>query len=110
LRLLRIMFPYMLFICLTAVFMGMLNARGHFFIPASGALVMNLVMISSVFFLAPRMGDTLAQRIFALAIGVLVAGMAQAAFQLPWLRKEGFRYHWVSPWKDPTVKRVVRQM
>jgi putative peptidoglycan lipid II flippase len=110
LRLLRIMFPYMLLICLTAIFMGILNARGHFFIPASGALVMNLVMISSVFFLAPQMGDTLAQRIFALAIGVLVAGMAQAAFQLPWLRKEGFRYHWVSPWKDPTVKRVVRQM
>src|SRR5947209_6078838 len=34
LRLLRIMFPYMLFVCLTAIFMGMLNARGHFFIPA----------------------------------------------------------------------------
>ena len=37
-RLLRIMFPYMLVICLTAIFMGILNARGHFFIPASGAL------------------------------------------------------------------------
>jgi putative peptidoglycan lipid II flippase len=110
LRLLRVMFPYMLLICLTAVFMGILNARGHFFIPASGAVVMNAVMIASVFFLAPHMGATLRERIFALAFGVLVAGTAQAAFQLPWLRGEGFRYRWVSPWSDPTVKRVVRQM
>src|SRR5438876_3775411 len=48
LELLRVMFPYMLVICLTAVFMGMLNARGHFFIPAAGAVVLNLVMIAAV--------------------------------------------------------------
>ena len=110
LRLLRIMFPYMLLVCLTAVFMGMLNARGYFFIPATGTLVMNMVMIASVFFLAPRMGRALTQQIYALAFGVLVAGAAQAAFQLPSLRAEGFRYHWVSPWRDETVRRVVRQM
>jgi putative peptidoglycan lipid II flippase len=110
LRLLRIMFPYMLIICVTAVFMGILNARGHFFIPACGALVMNIVMIASVFLLAPHMGRTLNERVFALAIGVLVAGMGQALLQMPWLRKEGFRYHWVSPWRDETVRRVVRQM
>jgi putative peptidoglycan lipid II flippase len=110
LRLLRIMFPYMLLVCLTAVFIGMLNARGHFFIPASGALVMNAVMIASVYLLAPRMGTTLKTQIYALAFGVLVAGVAQAVFQLPSLRAEGFRYHWVSPWGDATVKRVVRQM
>ncbi|HWF17681.1 MAG TPA: murein biosynthesis integral membrane protein MurJ [Verrucomicrobiae bacterium] len=110
LRLLRIMFPYMLFICLTAIFMGMLNARGHFFIPAMGAVVMNVVMISAVYFLAPRMGATLEQKIFGLAIGVLVAGVAQAIVQLPSLRGEGFRYYWVSPWNDPTVRRVMRQM
>jgi putative peptidoglycan lipid II flippase len=110
LRLLRVMFPYMLLICLTAIFMGILNARGHFFIPASGALVMNLVMIASVYLLAPRMGKSLDQQIFGLAIGALVAGAAQALFQLPPLRREGFRYCWVSPWRDETVRRVVRQM
>ena len=110
LRLLRIMFPYMLVICLTAIFMGILNARGHFFIPASGALVMNTVMIASVLWVAPRFGPTLPRQIFALAFGVLVAGVAQAAFQLPTLWAEGFCYHWVSPWSNPTVSRVVRQM
>ena len=36
LRLVRLMFPYMLLVCLAAVFIGMLNARQHFFVPALG--------------------------------------------------------------------------
>lgn len=110
LELLRVMFPYMLLVCLAAVFMGMLNARGYFFIPAMGATMLNIVMIVSVLWLAPRMGRTLDTQIFGLAIGVLVAGVAQAAFQLPTLRREGFRYRWVSPWNNDSVRRVVIQM
>ncbi|MDB6124259.1 MAG: putative lipid flippase MurJ, partial [Pedosphaera sp.] len=110
LQLLRMMFPYVLLVCFTAVLMGMLNARGHFFIPAMGATALNVVMISSVLFLAPRMGTNLHEQVFALAIGVLVAGVAQAAFQIPSLHRDGFRYRWVSPWKDEMVRKVVRRM
>jgi putative peptidoglycan lipid II flippase len=110
LRLLQMMFPYMLLVCLAAAFMGMLNARGHFFIPAMGATMLNVVMIASVLWLAPRWGQTLNNQIFALAVGVLVAGVAQAAFQMPTLWRDGFRYHWVAPWGNETVRRVVRQM
>ena len=110
LRLLRVMFPYMLLVCLAAAFMGMLNARGHFFIPAMGATMLNVVMIASVFWLAPKMGRELREQIFALAIGVLGAGVAQAAFQLPTLWHDGFRYRWVSPWKNETVRLVVTRM
>jgi putative peptidoglycan lipid II flippase len=53
LELTRIMFPYMLLACLAAILMGMLNARGYFFIPALGSCIMNIVMIGSVFFLTP---------------------------------------------------------
>ena len=59
LRLLRLMFPYMLLVCLAAVFIGMANARGHFFVPALGAVVLNVVMIASVLLLAPHMGRRL---------------------------------------------------
>ncbi len=110
LRLLRVMFPYMVLVCLTAVFIGMLNARGHFFIPAAGSLVLNAVLIASVYLLAPRFGQTRKEQIFGLAYGVLIAGAGMALFQLPSLRAEGFRYHWVSPWRDETVRRTVRQM
>ena len=116
LHLLFVMFPYMLLVCIAAALMGMLNARGHFFIPAMGATMLNLVMIASVLFLAPRFGLNLPKegrlpvQIFALAFGVLVAGLAQAAFQVPTLWHEGFRYRWVSPWKNETVRLVATKM
>jgi putative peptidoglycan lipid II flippase len=110
LRLLRLMFPYMVLVCLAAVLIGMANARGHFFVPAFGAVLLNLVMIGSVLLLAPRMGRSLEEQIFGLAFGVLLAGLVQAFFQLPSLSKEGFRYAWVAPWQDPTVREVARKM
>lgn len=110
LQLMRLMFPYMVLVCLAAVLIGMANARGHFFVPALGATLLNVVMIASVLLLAPRLGATLEQQIFGLAIGVLLAGLAQAFFQLPSLSREGFSYQWVSPWRDPAVHDVVRKM
>jgi putative peptidoglycan lipid II flippase len=110
LKLLRLMFPYMLLACLAAVLIGMANARGHFFVPALGAVVLNIIMIASVLLLAPLLGHTLEKQIIGLGIGVVVAGLAQALFQLPSLAREGYRYQWVSPWRDPTVREVVRKM
>ena len=116
LELLRVMFPYMGLVCLAAVFMGVLNARGHFFIPALGAALLNVVMIASVIWLVPRFGvglqdqRKLPEQIFALAYGVLVAGVAQAAFQLPTMRREGWRLAWVTPWRDDTVRAVMAKM
>lgn len=109
-RLLRLMFPYVLLVCLTAILMGMLNARGHFFIPALGAATLNIVMIASVIFLAPLFGVEVQDKVFALAVGVVAAGVVQAAFQLPTLLADGFRYRWVTPWKDAMVRQVVRRM
>ena len=110
LRLLRWMFPYMLLACLAAVLIGMANARGHFFVPALGSVLLNVVMIASVLLLAPLMGMQLEKQIFGLAIGVVVAGLAQAVFQMPGLRREGYRYAWVTPWGNPTVREVVVKM
>jgi putative peptidoglycan lipid II flippase len=110
LELLRLMFPYMVLVCLAAILIGMANARGHFFVPALGAVMLNVIMIASVLFLAPRFGPLLEDRIFGLAVGVVLAGLAQAFFQLPSLQREGFRYEWITPWHDPTVREVIRKM
>jgi putative peptidoglycan lipid II flippase len=110
LNLMRLMFPYMTLACVAAVFIGILNARGHFFIPALGACVLNVVMIGSVICLAPHMGTVPRTQVYALAVGVLIAGVAQALFQVPTLRAEGYRYRWVSPWRNPTVREVVTKM
>lgn len=110
LELLRLMFPYMLLVCVAAVLMGMLNARGYFFIPAMGATTLNVVLITIVVVLLQFPEQPLERRIFALAVGVLVAGVAQAVFQLPVLLKQGYRPRWVTPWKNETVRRVVTLM
>ena len=110
LELLRVVFPYMLLVCLTAVFMGMLNARGYFFIPALGATLLNVVMIATVLLVAPQWGEDLGDQIFALAFGVLVAGIAQAVFQLPFLFKDGYRLKWVCPWNNDSVREVIQKM
>jgi putative peptidoglycan lipid II flippase len=110
LELLRVMFPYMLMVCMAATFMGMLNARGHFFVPALGATVLNGTLIVAVLLIAPRYGETLEDQIFALAFAVLVAGLAQALYQLPMLRREGFRFRWIPPFRNETVRLVGRKM
>jgi putative peptidoglycan lipid II flippase len=109
-RLLRVMFPYMILACLGAIFMGILNARGHFFVPALSPVILNVALILSVWLVAPHWGKTMETKIFALAFGVLAAGVAQAAFQMPAMYREGFRFHWVSPWRDPTTREVVVKM
>jgi putative peptidoglycan lipid II flippase len=110
LELMRVMAPYVILVCVAAVLIGMLNARGHYFVPALGATMLNVVLIASVFLIAPWFGDRPERQIFGLAIGVLLAGVAQASFQLPALLKEGFRFQWVSPWQSPVVRQVIGRM
>ena len=93
LELLRWVFPYLFFICLAAVAMGMLNARA-FFLPALGALILNVVMITSVLWLAPRWGDALNDQIFALAMACCAGGAAALSIAHAW--REGFRPQWIS--------------
>lgn len=110
LSLLRIMFPYMLLVCVAAVLIGMANSRGYFFIPAMSATMLNVVAIASVLVAAPMMGETLSEQIYALAYAILVAGVAQSSFVAPLLHRQGFRFRWVKPWGNPIVKEVIRKM
>lgn len=80
---LRITFPYLLFISLTAMAGGILNAMGHFAVPAFTPVLLNLSMIGTALWLAPRMETP----VTALAWGVLLAGIAQLLFQLPFLHR-----------------------
>lgn len=108
--LLRWMFPYVGLACVAAVFVGILNARGHFFLPALGTAILSLVMIASVYFLAPLFGANKVDQVFGLAAGLVLAGLMQAVVQLPTLFREGFRYRWVNPWSDATVRQVMKKM
>lgn len=78
---LKITFPYLFFISLTALSGSILNIRQRFAIPALTPVLLNLSLIAAAIWLAPKMQDP----ITALAWGVLAAGIAQLLFQIPFL-------------------------
>ncbi len=81
-QMLRIMFPYLLFISLVAMAAGILNTYGKFGAAAFTPVLLNLCLIGAAVWLAPRM----AEPVMALAWGVFLAGAVQLAFQWPFLR------------------------
>lgn len=104
--LLRITFPYLMFISLTALAGSILNAFGRFAVPAFTPVLLNLSLIGCALFLAPLLD----QPVMALAIGVFVAGVAQLAFQLPFLRRIGLLPKPRLRKRNPGVKRILTLM
>ena len=88
----RMMFPYLIFIGLSALAMGILNTIRSFGAPAFAPVIFNLTIIASAFLLAPQLSNP----IYAIAIGVTLGGAAQFLFQLPSLTKHNFSlsFHW----------------
>lgn len=105
-QLLRITFPYLLFITLTAFAGAILNAHGKFAVPAITPVFLNICIIIAAIWLAPLF----AQPITALAWGVFAAGVVQLSVQLPALARLGLlpRPRW--GWREPKVKQVLKLM
>lgn len=105
-QMVRITFPYILFVSLTAFAAGLLNTYGRFGVPAFTPVLLNLALIAAALWLAPRM----AEPVTALAWGVLVAGVVQLAFQLPFLRRLGLLVRPRMARAHEGVRRIVRLM
>lgn len=88
-EMLRITFPYALFISLASLVGGILNTYGRFAIPALSPVLMNVSMIAAALWLTRLMPGLGLDPILALAWGVFAAGILQLAFQLPSLAKLG---------------------
>jgi len=98
----RIMFPYIFFIGLVALCMGILNVLGHFAAPAFAPVLLNLSIIGSVLFLSPFMTTP----VIGLAVGVLIGGVLQLALQLPVMVHRGFNFWEKVKMIHPGLKRV----
>ena len=79
------MFPYLLFIGLAALAMGMLNSLRSFLFPALSPVMLNIMTIGAVFFLSPRLSEP----IMGAAYGVVLGGLCQFLIQLPGLKRQG---------------------
>lgn len=102
----RLMFPYIFFISLVALCMGILNTVRHFFTPAISTVFLNLSMIGCALLLA----DTFQVPITALAVGVLLGGVIQLALQLPVLSRKGFPLRPRFGFSHTAVRRIALLM
>ena len=102
----RLMFPYIFFISLVALCMGILNTLRHFFTPAISTVFLNISMILAAiclrgYFEAP---------ITALAVGVLIGGCIQLIMQLPVLWSKGFAIKPDFHFNTPEVRTIALLM
>ncbi|MGS2742340.1 murein biosynthesis integral membrane protein MurJ [Halomonas sp. LS-001] len=103
---LRLTFPYLLLISLTAFSGSVLNTWNRFAVPAFTPVLLNISLIGAALLLMPLMEEPA----MALAWGVLIAGAAQLAFQVPFLLRLGLL---PTPWPNfahDGVKRILKLM
>ena len=105
-QLLKITFPYILFISLAGFCSALLNSVQRFAIPAFTPVLLNLSIIAAAIFFAPGMAEPTQ----ALAWAIFIAGILQLGLQLPFLWREGLLPKPEWGWGDKGVKRVVKLM
>lgn len=98
----QIIFPYLFFMGLFALCMGVLNSYRHFFAPAFSPIFLNICIILSVFLFY----QVFQKPVMTLAIGVLAGGVIQFLFQIPflWLKRITFRFNF--HFGHPAIKRI----
>jgi putative peptidoglycan lipid II flippase len=105
-ELLRITFPYILFISLTSLAGGILNTYSRFSVPAFTPVLLNVSFIVFGLWLAPYLEPP----VRALAWAVFLGGAAQLALQIPFLARLGVLPRFRLDVRDPGVWRVLSLM
>ena len=98
----RIIFPYIGFVAVAALFMGILNSYNHFLVPALAPAMLNISVIVLALTLSYKYG------IFAIAWGVILGGIGQALIQTPVLIRKKIKYSFVVDFSDPGVKKLLK--
>lgn len=113
----RWMFPYIGFMSMVALAAGILNTWKRFAVPAVTPVLLNLSVIGAAWWGAPRLAGAGFDPIYALAGGVMLGGVLQAAVQIPALAAIGALPRFglapaaiLRAWRHPGVSRVLRQM
>jgi putative peptidoglycan lipid II flippase len=102
----RICFPYLFFIGLVALAMGVLNSHRHFLAPALAPCLLNISIIACVFFLSPKIYPP----IVTAALGVFLGGLTQLLLQIPFLRVKGITFKIKFDLHHPAVRRIALMM
>ncbi|MGN6168473.1 MAG: murein biosynthesis integral membrane protein MurJ, partial [Solirubrobacteraceae bacterium] len=104
----QVLFPVVLLLGLTGLFVGILQAFEEFTMPAMAPVVWNIVIIVLLVVLRPRFQSNLG--IYAFAVAWLVATAVQFALVASALRRVDFRLQFTFDWRDPRVRQVFALM
>lgn len=135
-QLTRLMFPFIVFVALAALAMGMLNAQGYFALPQSASTFFNLTSIlvglGCAYVLAPQYmwdlalahprapaaagsgslwgqgASPAARAMFGMGFGTLLGGLVQWGVQMPTLWRLGWRPSPRVAHDDPALRQVLR--
>lgn len=102
----RIMWPYLCFISIAALFQGILNGCKIFAPSGFTPILLNGIIIVSTYVLSPHMENPAR----AMSLGVIIGGFVQAAFQLPFVLKTGWKLSFTSlkkTFSNPGTKKVL---
>lgn len=102
----RITFPYIFLVSLSALMMGILNARKHFAMPALAPVFLNLGIIGGAVLLSPYFS----QPSVGIAWGVIIGGFLQLAIQVPALIRHGYFPRLNFNFRIPAVRKIARLM
>jgi putative peptidoglycan lipid II flippase len=103
---LRITFPYIVFISLVAFSAGILNTWNRFSVPAITPTLLNVAFITAALAFADRFDPP----VLVLAWAVFAGGLLQLAFQVPFLARMGLLPRWRLDLQHPGVRRILRLM
>lgn len=101
-KLTRILFPYLIFIGLTAYSMGVLFTFKSFFTPSFSPCLLNISTITAALIASRGMKEP----IIGLAIGVIVGGVLQLSIQVPAMFKKGFKFIRVKNLSHPGARQI----
>lgn len=103
----QLMFPYLLFVSLAAIAMGLLNSKGRFGIPACASAFFNVSSLAigiGGYYVCPLLDI---HPVTGMAFGVIVGGILQFLIQVPSMSRVGFRYRPMLSLRDPRVLQVL---
>ncbi|MDR1458553.1 MAG: murein biosynthesis integral membrane protein MurJ [Puniceicoccales bacterium] len=98
--------PYMIFVCLTAVFSAALNVMGRYFLPAMSAAWLNLSMIAVLGLFCTSASSRL-NVVYWLIAGVIVGGVIQLSVPIGQLYAIGWRPR-ISIYISPPFYRILK--
>jgi len=108
-----IMLPYMIFVCLVALFSGLMNCLDRFGLPAFMPIILNLFQISAVLFahyVLVTFGIPKYHQVYVLGVAVLLAGVVQLVLMMRAVRRAGLKWGFDFSTTSPELKRIYKMI